>query len=83
MKCPICGEDNTLGLSCLYQYSKDYKITKNGCLSKKYTKDCGNPMEVEILTCKNGCEVNDLDWSLDYKTRKLTIEQTNKRWSWK
>lgn len=78
MKCPICEEENTLEVSFLYQYSKNYKITKNGRLSKKYSIDYGHPMEVSILICKNGCNVNDFDWDWDWETRKLTIGEEKK-----
>lgn len=82
MKCPICGEEDALTISFLYQFSKDYKITKKGCLSKKYTIDNNHSMETSVLVCKNGCDVNDLDWDWDYKTRKLTISE-EKRWAWR
>lgn len=82
MKCPICGEEDTLTISFLYQFSKDYKITKKGCLSKKYTIDNNHTMETSVLVCKNGCDVNDLDWDWDYETRKLTIKE-EKRFEWK
>lgn len=78
MKCPICGEEDTLIVSFLYQFSKDYKVTKKGCVSKKYTIDNNHSMETSILVCKNGCDVNDLDWDYDLKTRKLTIEKTRR-----
>lgn len=79
MKCPICGEEDTLQVSFLNQYSRNYKINKNGCLSKKFTKSDDLSMEVSILICENGCDVNDYDWDWDLTTRKLTIEET-RRW---
>ena len=78
MKCPICGEEDTLEVCFLYQYSKNFKITKNGCLSKKYTIDSGHSMEASVLVCKNGCNVNDFDWDWDLVTRKLTISEEKK-----
>ncbi len=29
MKCPICGENDTLYVSFLYQYSLNHKLNKN------------------------------------------------------
>lgn len=79
MKCPICGEENTLSVCFLKQYSHNYKITKKGILSKKYTVEDAGSIEVSVLVCKNGCNVNDLDWELDRFTDKLIIHDT-KRW---
>lgn len=51
MRCPVCGGE--IVVSFLYQYSHDYKVLKNGKLSKRYKKnDCG-PMEDAIVSCTN------------------------------
>ena len=82
MKCPICGEEDTLELCFLYQYSKIYKITKKGLLSNKYRKEDNGAEEVAILVCKNNCNVNDLEWDWDFETRKFNIEN-KQRWEFR
>ena len=58
-KCPLCGGE--IIISNLRQYSYDYKINKNGRISKKYTKnDCGT-LECMIANCTD-CEA---EWSED------------------
>lgn len=73
MKCPICQKEDTLEISFLYQYSKTYKITKKGLVSKKFKFTDNGTEEVAILTCENGCNVNDLDWDWSLDTRKFFI----------
>lgn len=83
MKCPECGEENTLSIQCLYQISRIYPITKKGCMSKKYRIEDIGTEEVEILCCDNGCNVNEnYTWVIDPITKELQII-TEKRWSWK
>ena len=60
-KCPLCG--GQIEVSDLYQYSRNYIVTKSGRLSKKYTvRDCGS-MEASIAGCDCGAywEVGDFD----------------------
>lgn len=62
-KCPLCGGE--IGISYLYQYSHDYKITKSGRVSKNYkTRDCG-PMEVGVAFCDCGANWGDGDFQID------------------
>ena len=71
-KCPLCG--GQIEVSDLYQYSRNFKVTKSGRLSKKYiVRDCG-PMEASIAGCDCGAywEVGDFDVTsegrfIDYK----------------
>ena len=84
MKCPECGEENTLSIQFLYQTSKIYPITKKGCLSKKYRVEDNGTEEVAILCCENGCNVNEnYEWNWDYETRKLTIEESIRKCLWR
>lgn len=76
-KCPICGAE--LEYVSLYQYSKVYRILKNGRVSKtmKYKRDEG-PMEVGFISCSN-CDFHtdcDLDCE-DYK--EIYIYETDNR----
>lgn len=49
--CPLCG--GVIVVSALQQYSHDYKVLKNGKVSKRYTvRDCGS-MEVSVAGCSN------------------------------
>lgn len=74
-KCPLCG--GGIEISYLYQYSHDYKLTKSGRISKKYTtNDCG-PMEVGIAMCKCGANwgngeflIDEDGYFIDYKYRE-------------
>ena len=50
IKCKQCGGNNFC-LSELYQSSKNYKVLKNGKLSKKYTVQKDMPMECSVLNC--------------------------------
>lgn len=51
MRCPKCG--GTIIVRFLYQYSHDYKVLRNGKLSKRYRKrDCG-PLDVAIACCES------------------------------
>lgn len=75
MECPICGCENTLFVSYLYQYSHNCKINKDGSISRKYTIDYQGPMEIAMLCCENGCKVNErLDWDIS-KNNKLIIRK--------
>lgn len=63
--CPICG--GVITVSDLYQYSRDYPMTKTGKVSKRCTvRDCG-PVEVSIAGCECGAywEVGDFDVDTD------------------
>ena len=74
-KCPLCGGE--IEISYLYQYSHDYKLTKSGRISKRYTtRDCGS-MEVSIAGCKCGANWNADEFEItregrfvDYKYRE-------------
>lgn len=76
MICPICKKENTLTLCYLYQYSHNYRILKNGKVSKKYTvEDSGGGEEKSVLTCSNGCLINNLYWYID-NNDNLIIENS-------
>lgn len=78
MKCPICGEENTLIVNYLFQYSMEHKIRKDGKVSKKYKVVDNGSEETGVLTCENGCNVNDLDWGIEMDGT-LTIENKQRR----
>lgn len=50
MKCPKCGSEN-LTVSFYYQYSHDYKINKNGKLSKRYKNNEVGSLEWSSIQC--------------------------------
>lgn len=52
-KCPICGGE--IELSEFYTYSRDFKITKKGILSKKSKKSDAGPIDCMNAYC-NGCQ---------------------------
>lgn len=78
MKCPICKEENTLTVHYLYQYSHEYKIRKDGKISKKYRVNDNGPEEIGILVCENGCNVNNLVWDIELDVT-LIIENEQRR----
>ena len=78
MKCPICGEENTLSVCYLYQYSMEHKNRKDCKVSKKYKINDNGSEEVGVLVCENGCNVNDLVWEIEID-RTLTIENKQRR----
>lgn len=51
--CPLCGEK--IEVMDLYQYSRTYKITKSGRISKRYSCVDGGSMEVSTAVCSSGC----------------------------
>ena len=57
--CPKCG--GTIIVSFLYQTSHDYKLTKKGKLSNKFTKTGEHSMEVAVANCED-CQAC---WSAD------------------
>lgn len=63
MKCPICGNENTLSISILTQNERNYRIKKDGTKSKKckLQKD-GFLDNGVVLICDNGCDVYRLEW---------------------
>lgn len=71
-KCPLCGGE--IEISYLYQYSHDYKLTKSGRISQKYTtRDCG-PLDACVAGCRCGAnwgqgefEITQDGYFLDYK----------------
>lgn len=72
MKCPMCGYDDTLYVSFLYQYSKNHKINKNGRISRKYKKQDEGYMDCGILCCENGCEINEkINWDIDINDKLI------------
>lgn len=73
-KCPICGEE--LEVNNLYQYSKVFKILKNGKISKtmKYKRDEGS-MECWFLSCSK-CDFHT-DCNLDSDKYDIHIWQEN------
>lgn len=77
-RCPLCG--GKIIVSALYQISHDYTVTKNGKLSKKYTKGGIGSLDASIAACENarydkcsaiwGCdefEIADDDCFVDFK----------------
>ena len=49
--CPKCG--GTIIVSYLYQTSHDYRLTTKGKLSKKFTRQSENSMEVALASCED------------------------------
>lgn len=47
--CPVCG--GQIEVSELFQYAHDFRLNKNGKLSKKYKKRDVGSMEVAIAGC--------------------------------
>lgn len=78
-KCPVCGEE--LEYVELYQYSKVYRILKNGKVSKtmKYERD-GGPMECGFIVCTNCDFHTDCDYNTDsiINGNKIYIYESNK-----
>ena len=73
-KCPLCGGE--IGVSDLYQYEYNYRITKRGKISKNgKRRDCGS-MEVSVAHCECGAnweqgdfEITEEGYFIDYKYR--------------
>lgn len=60
--CPLCGK--SIVVSVLFQYSLDYKIGKNGKISKKFKKtDCGG-IDCSVASCED-YENCDARWDSD------------------
>lgn len=57
-KCPLCGCE--IFISALFQVSHDYKLTKSGRMSRKYTVNLAGSEEVLIASCGE-C---DADWAV-------------------
>ena len=75
-KCPVCG--SKLEYHSLYQFSKIYKILKNGKLSARPQRnESACPMECGFIACSNAdCDFHtncDLEVEED---RKYSIYQT-------
>lgn len=54
-KCPKCGGE--IELSEFYTYSLDFRITKKGLLSKRYSKSVAGPVECMTAYC-DGCNTS-------------------------
>ena len=80
-KCPICGGE--LEYIDLYQYSRVYRILKNGKVSKKmkYKREEG-PMECGFIDCSNqDCDFHtdcDLDTDIKGDYKHIYIHENNK-----
>ena len=62
-KCPLCGGE--IQISYLYQYSHDYRLTKSGHISKKYTKRNCDSMDAAIAGCECGANWEDGEFRID------------------
>lgn len=51
-KCPCCGGTNLI-FDSLYQYGRQYKVRKDGKLSKNYKRVDYGPMECAYIFCKD------------------------------
>ena len=71
--CPKCG--GAIIVSFLYQISHDYRLTKKGTLSKKFTKTDENSMEVAVARCED-CQAY---WNAD----DFAIEADGTFWDYK
>ncbi len=54
MICPKCGKVDSLVLSDYYQISHDYRILKNGKVSKRFKRSSEHTEEWSAVTC-NEC----------------------------
>lgn len=68
--CPRCGGE--LEISFYYTFSRDYKITKEGVLSKKFKKSAYGPLHCETAFC-NTCETS-------FGEDEVTIEDDGSVW---
>lgn len=64
-KCPLCGGE--IIVSNLFQYSHDYRFTKSGRISKRYTTVDNGPIEVAIAGCRCGANWGDGEFLIDDK----------------
>ncbi|MDE7245736.1 MAG: hypothetical protein K2O18_17425 [Oscillospiraceae bacterium] len=71
-KCPLCGGEIIVSELC--QYTHDYKLTKSGRLSKKYTVSDNGPDDAVVAGCECGAywEIGQFDitregYFIDYK----------------
>ena len=66
--CPICHQKNTLSVIVLTQNSREYKILPDGTKAKRAcsVQEDLYMDEGYILTCKNGCDVNDFAWGFEF-----------------
>ena len=78
-KCPMCGGE--IIVSDLFQYSHDFKLTKSGRLSLRYTHSNVGTEEVRIANCKCGAnwgvsdfEIDSDGFFIDYKYRSKEEE---------
>lgn len=62
--CPFCGGE--LEISEHYVFSRDYKITKKGLISKKYTLSSEGPMDCVTGFC--------LDCETAFDSDMITVE---------
>lgn len=62
IKCPLCGGE--IIVSALHQVSHDFRLTKSGRLSKKYTTSCSGTEEVIIAGCSCGANWNCVDFEI-------------------
>lgn len=82
-KCPICGGE--IVISALYQVSHNYKLTKSGEMSKKYTVSKEGAEEAMIAGCASGCgaaweegefDITGSGYFIDYKYRDAERERS-------
>ena len=73
--CPVCG--GKLTVSCLYQYSLDFVVTKSGKVSKRYKKCDGGSMECSNVSCENNDFMTDFEMTVTEP-----IEYQGKRVYW-
>ena len=66
--CPVCG--GRIEVSYLYQYSMDYRLNKDGRLSRRYRVSGGGPMECGIACCLDCHETwEDNQFTIDGEDR--------------
>lgn len=74
--CPVCG--GRIEVSYLYQYSLDYRLNKDGRLSKRYTKRDGGSMECGLAACLNCHETwEDNEFDIDSDDRFVDYKERN------
>lgn len=73
MKCPKCGSEGTLEFREMYQYSKRFKVKKDGTIGSKFAyEDCG-PEDWHCVDC-TCCGAHWLSDDVFFENDKLILE---------
>lgn len=72
-RCPKCG--GTIVVSYLYQTTHDYALTKQGRLSKRFTRQSEMPLDESVACCR--------DCNADWGVGDFGIDQDGSFWDFK